>query len=218
MAAQIRDARRDHRRTDVVVVTGGFHSPAHPRACSPAATQVRWPRERTHRANRRWPRGIALTPYSYARLDSLTGYDGRHAEPWLLRPVCGRRATRAGAAPSPPGWRCTQIVARLRSSDQPVSAADLIALDVDRPGASPLCAAIARCGGATWSIAILGALVKDELDVGVAHPMLEACHEVLRGAAVGRSGRWRAPPAVRDRTWRTGCARSTSSPSRGRGT
>ena len=46
---------------------------------------------------------------------------------------------------------------------------------------------------------ILGALVKDELDVGVVHPMLAACHEVLRGAAVGRlADGARRPPFVTD--------------------
>lgn len=192
MTAQIRDVLETV-EGDVVVVTGGFHTEGIKRLLSGDAVEAARPdapREGDGRV-------VALTPYSYAALDALTGYAAGMPNPGFYDLVWrARNEEDDGTVPADAALQ--RIVGRLRELDQPVSPADLIALSVTAGGLAAL-----RGHHEVWRRdlidGILGALVKDELDVGVAHPMLAACHEVLRGAAVGRlADGARRPPFVAD--------------------
>jgi hypothetical protein len=191
MAEMIRAAQAEY-GSPLLVVTGGLHS---------AALYARindLPLSETE--NGATPavaatfetRGIALTPYSYARLDSLTGYEagmpntGFYDQVWVggghetYRVLLGQAAT------------------ALRAGGQVVSAADLIAVETTAQALAAL-----RGHGAVWRRdlidAILGALVKDELAGGVRHPFLSALYDVFRGDKRGRLAEGtRVPPLVEE--------------------
>jgi Family of unknown function (DUF5682) len=132
-------------------------------------------------------RGIALTPFSYPRLDGLTGYEAGMPSPGFYHFVWqDRSGERDEAARGPTHRRLLAQVAReLRSRKQAVSAADLIAVESTARALAAL-----RGHAEVWRgdliDGILGALVKDELEYGVGHPFLAAVHEVFRGHERGR--------------------------------
>ncbi len=195
MAAQV---RRTLATVDgpVVVVTGGFHTEGlrrllHDDAQAAPAEALPEPRAGDGRV-------VALTPYSYAALDALTGYAAGMPNPGFYDLVWRARTTDAGADERPADVALARIVARLRELDQPVSPADLIGLRVTAEGLAAL-----RGHAEVWRRdlvdGIRGALVKDELEAGIVHPMLAACFEVLRGDALGRlADEARRPPFVTD--------------------
>jgi hypothetical protein len=91
-----------------------------------------------------------------------------------------------------------RVVAELRRRGQHVSPADLIGVESTAQGL-----ALVRGHARVWRQdlldGILGALVKDELELGVPHPMLDAAHAVLRGGARGKlADGVSRPPFVRD--------------------
>ncbi|HEX8465226.1 MAG TPA: DUF5682 family protein, partial [Abditibacterium sp.] len=127
--------------------------------------------------------GLALTPYSYERLDALTGYEAGMQSPGFYDAVW--RAREAGEAREIHRDLLAQTVKSLRRRKQIASSADLIAaLSTARALAS------LRGHGEVWRRdlvdGILGALVKDELESGGTHPFLDAVHEALRGRARGK--------------------------------
>jgi hypothetical protein len=165
MAAQIRAASGD-----VVVVCGGFHvaglralleSPVEPEAVPPPGDG----------------RVVALTPYSFEALDALTGYEAGMPNPGFY--------DLAWQVLDPAGAALDRVVQALRARGQHVSPADLIAVEVTARALAAL-----RGHARVWRVdlldGILGALVKDELELGVSHPMLDAAHGVLRGGARGK--------------------------------
>jgi hypothetical protein len=183
MAERIREVH-DRLGGQVVVVCGGYHCIAlharltgrnpvegltDPAACEPSPPT---PGEE---------RGIALTPYSFERLDSLAGYEagmpnpGFYQQVWLDRKA-GRRDTHRVLL--------QRIVARLRERNQTVSAADLIATETMAQGLAAL-----RGHAGVWRSdlvdGLIAALIKEEMNRAGRHPLLEAVHEVLRGGARG---------------------------------
>jgi hypothetical protein len=196
MARQIREAMREFPGR-LLVVTGGFHSHA---LFQLLEDPDEWSKteDETVAASPASPheeRGLALTPYSYERLDSLTGYESGMPNPgfyhrvWVDREA-GRRESHRGLL--------AQVVRALRKRRQPFSTADLIAVETTARGLAAL-----RGHQQVWRRdlvdGILGALVKDELEMGVPHPFLEAVHEVFRGGARGKLAEGaQVPPLVHD--------------------
>ncbi len=198
MAATVRQVLAEARRP-VLVVTGGYHSLAlHARLSSSPlpCTQGRgaggegsaWPPGLTEPAEcpPRPPaageeRGIALTPYSFERLDSLTGYEAGMPNPGFYQQVWqDRRAGRDDTHHS----LLSRVAERLRQRKQQVSAADLIAAETTARGLAAV-----RGHAQVWRTdlvdGITGALVKEELTRRGRHPLLDAVHEVLRGGERG---------------------------------
>ena len=190
MAAEIRRAMEE-RAGKILVVTGGFHSyalfaqvfnlpfeeaitddfphppPSHSSTLQLSNSPIPVPNDR----------GIALTPYSYRRLDSLTGYEAGMPNPGFYHHVWQDRLA---------GERSTyrKLLARtaetLRQRGQIVSAADLIAVEMTAQGLAAL-----RGHEEVWRRdlidGIIGALLKDEMAYGQMHPFLAAVYEVFRG-------------------------------------
>jgi hypothetical protein len=203
MAEQVRATMASTDGT-VVVVTGGYHSLAlHARLrgtpagddaesrldlLDPPAFVPAPPPEGEER-------GLALTPYSYERLDSLTGYEAGMPNPGFYHRLWQDRE-----AGRPLGHRplLFAVSKSLRARKQRVSSADLIA-------AETCASALARLRGhaEVWRNDLVdgltGALIKDELAAGGTHPLLDAVHEVLRGEARGVLAADTAlPPLVQD--------------------
>jgi len=140
-------------------------------------------------------RGLALTPYSFERLDNLTGYDAGMPNPGFYHQIWqDRRAGRSDTHRTLLG----RIVEQLRRFKQPISSADLIAAESTAQALANL-----RGHRCVWRTDLVDglttALVKEELTRTGRHPLLEAIHDVLRGGQRGRlaEGVMR-PPLVQD--------------------
>ena len=140
-------------------------------------------------------RGIALTPYSYAHLDRLTGYNAGMPSPGFYHQVwADRQQGRALDHRS----LLMSVARALRGRGQAASSADLIAVEIMARGLASL-----RGHPQVWRADLLdgitGALVKEELDLGCGHPMLDAVLEVFRGDRRGVLAEGtRLPPLVHD--------------------
>jgi hypothetical protein len=181
----------------VLVVTGGFHSVAlHARLKGDAPDGLGEPVEcLPSPLTEGQERGIALTPYSFERLDSLTGYEAGMPNPGFYHRVWQDR--RAGKEDTHRGL-LADVAKRLRERGQPISAADLIAAETTARGLAAL-----RGHPEVWRNdlvdGMIGALIKEELDAGGRHPLLDAVHEVLRGGERGRLATGaKLPPLVTD--------------------
>ena len=175
MAAQIRAAWAEFGRDKVIVVTGGYHT---------SGLETLLANDQTDASSEKivWPetiaeRGIALTPYSYERLDNLSGYNagmpspGFYHEAWhrgeevFHRSLLGR------------------IAENLRSLKQIASTADLISVET-----TALALAAMRGHARVWRRdlidAVISALVKD--DFHATHPFLLATQRILRGGERGQ--------------------------------
>ncbi|MBY0523273.1 MAG: hypothetical protein K2R98_07735 [Gemmataceae bacterium] len=194
MAAEVRQALEQYTGS-IVVVTGGYHSSAlHARLHERPLPGTDTP-DCTPRAVEGPGRGIALTPYSYERLDSLVGYEAGMPNPgfyhqfWHDREA-GRRVTHRELL--------RRVAAMLRERKQQISAADLIAAETT---AQALAALRGHAEVWRWDLldGIAGALVKEELSYGCAHPLLDAVHEVFRGGERGMLAEGTTlPPLVTD--------------------
>ncbi|MDX2272298.1 MAG: DUF5682 family protein [Cyanobacteriota bacterium] len=126
--------------------------------------------------------GIALTPYSYNRLDSLTGYEAGMPGPGFYHMVWESRQAGQGEIHPP---LLAQVTQALRRQKQPVSAADWIAVETTAKAL-----ALLRGHAQVWRQdlldGILSALVKDEVTYHIPHPFLLATQEVLRGSERGK--------------------------------
>jgi len=139
--------------------------------------------------------GVALTAYSYARLDALTGYDAGMPNPGFYEEAHRQRA-RGRTFDHQPLLR--QVVQQLRKRRQVLSTADLIAVETSAQS-------LARLRGRrhVWRRDLLDAvtscLIKDELSYACDSPFIDAVHEVLRGTRRGRlAAGTRTPPLVAD--------------------
>jgi hypothetical protein len=171
-------------RGPVLVVTGGFHS------CALFAGLHRIPFESAYaqsNAAASSPKivehGLALTPYSFERLDTLTGYDAGLPHPGFYHRVwLDRRST--GSAGTSHRALLRQAASTMRECGQIVSTADLIGVESFAQGLATL-----RGHKTVWRTdlvdALLGTLVKEELATGGRHPFLDALNSVLRGSARG---------------------------------
>jgi hypothetical protein len=188
MAAQIRTAWAEFGRDRVVVVTGGYHTSGLEillaKDHGDTDTMITWPEDISER-------GIALTPYSYERLDSLTGYDAGMPSPGFYHEAW--RAVDDTRVHLP---LLTAVVLRLRELKQAASTADLIAVEACAQALASL-RGHARVWRRDLMDAITAALVKDDLHL--AHPFVLAMQRALRGGERGRlAANAPLPPLVRD--------------------
>ena len=183
MAACIRRAM-DETDERILVLTGGFHAYAlwarvHGEAFP--GDEVSYPEPPPATENER--HGLALTPYSYERLDALTGYDAGMPSPGFYDAVWHIREDKSGR--SIHRELLAQTVKDLRKRKQIASSADVIAALATARALADL-----RGHAEVWRRdlvdGVIGALVKDELESGGSHPFLEAVYATLRGSARGR--------------------------------
>lgn len=190
MARQIRSAL-DEFAGPVMVATGGYHTPAlEQRLFEPEGGSAETPDAAADSEC-----GIALTPYSFARLDALTGYEAGMPGPGFYAYVWQGRAR--GEAFDHHAV-LAEVIRVLRGKGQPISAADLIGAEVTAQALASL-----RGHRDIWRRDMIdglrGSLVKDEVARGGTHPLLEAVAEVFRGSAVGRLAEGTTlPPLVHD--------------------
>ncbi|ANZ39564.1 hypothetical protein BBK82_29455 [Lentzea guizhouensis] len=182
MARWVRAAVHDAGERPVVVVTGGFHTPAL-QAMLDGGTE--WPEvpERDRGAS-------YLVPYSHARLDAFTGYQSGMPSPGYYQQVWEQGSRRAA------DWLVESVATRLRRRQQPVSTADLIA-------AHTQAGALARLRGHEHPTrtdvldGLTSALISEDLTQPPpwtrrgtlqpgAHPALVEMIGALRGDQVGR--------------------------------
>ncbi|AZZ92451.1 hypothetical protein EUZ85_17685 [Hahella sp. KA22] len=192
MAERIRDAS-ERMAGDILVVTGGFHTSALSELIK-AETLPPVSTDSTQTASWR-EQGAALTPYSYARLDALTGYQSGMPGPEFYHQVWLARSNDTEFQTQP---LVDAIAQQLRQRKLTFSTADRIAAEC-----SVRTLAAMRGHPAPWRQDLFDGLssatIKDELAHGGYHPMHEVIHEVFRG---GRQGRLHdetsLPPLARD--------------------
>lgn len=194
MAAEIR-ASQARFEGPLVVVTGGFHSGALAARLSGLDCLGSTDDAQENGARRIAQRGIALTTYSYQRLDNLTGYDAGMPSPGFYEYAWRQRRDRRTFDHQP---LLSRLVDALRGRKQTLSTADLIAVETSAQAIAAL-----RGRRHVWRRDLLDAvtscLIKDELEYGCASPFIDAVHEVLRGERRGRLAQGtRLPPLVRD--------------------
>jgi hypothetical protein len=196
MAAAVRRALEEHAGR-VLVVTGGYHSVAlHARLTGKAPPGLAEPAECLPAALLPGEeRGIALTPYSFERLDSLTGYDAGMPNPGFYQQLWEDRQR---GVTDTHRHLMQKVARRLRAARQAVSAADLIAAETTARGLAAL-----RGHTAVWRTDLVdgltGALIKEEMSTAGRHPLLGAIHEVLRGGERGvLAAGTTLPPLVQD--------------------
>jgi hypothetical protein len=170
--------------------------------------------------------GIALTPYSYDRLDNLTGYNSGMPNPGFYHAVWQQRSNQIisdkplkkksdhstkSPTPSPAlgegnSINSTNLVDRLlsdiiiclRQRQQIASTADLIAVKTLAQGLADL-----RSHPEIWRQdlidGVIGGLVKEDTGKGAIHPFLAAVQAVFRGGDRGQlAAGTTLPPLVQD--------------------
>jgi hypothetical protein len=197
MLAQIKQTRDglwpvgDHRTPgQILVITGGFHSSA-----LYAALDSDLPERPPIASATIVNQGIALTPYSYDRLDNLTGYQSGMPNPGFYHAVWTHRTANLQPVAT---LLLQQIVQALRQKKQIASTADLIAVQTLAQGLADL-----RGHAEIWRSdlidGVIGGLVKEDLAMGSRHPFLEAIYQVFRGNDRGRLAPGTPlPPLVQD--------------------
>jgi hypothetical protein len=210
MVAQIRAALAAYHEP-ILVVTGGFHSYAlyaqvfnipFVEALPVAETVQQFIQQQVGLnlpvpATKIEQRGIALTPFTYERLDSLTGYNAGMPSPGFYDQVWHHRQAAADHTPIH-RQLLAQVTRSLRQRKQQFSVADLIAVEVTAQGLASL-----RGHSQVWRQDILdgirAALIKEEVRLDENNPFLAAVLQIFRGSARGclASGT-SLPPLVRD--------------------
>jgi len=198
MAEQIAASQREQ-AGPLLVVTGGFHSSALAARLEGLAgcPGTEPPAEAANESPTAEPteRGIALTSYSYERLDNLTGYDAGMPSPGFYEYVWQQQTAGQAYGHQP---LLKQVARELRERKQRLSTADLIAVETSAQALAAL-----RGRRRVWRRDLIdaatSALVKDELEYGVRSPLVDAVHAVLRGRRRGRlAANARLPPLVVD--------------------
>jgi hypothetical protein len=196
MTQQVRAAMEEYSGR-ILVVTGGYHSSAiHGRLTGTPVAGTDFPTSyESEKPSEGAELGIALTPYSYERLDSLHGYDAGMPNPGFYHQVWQDRSVRRGASHR---RLLSVVVGALRKRGQQISAADLIAVESTARGLAQL-----RGHDVVWRQdlvdGIIGALIKEERAYGLGHPLLDAVHEVFRGGERGvLAAGTLLPPLVED--------------------
>ncbi|MBX9567348.1 MAG: hypothetical protein K2X77_00570 [Candidatus Obscuribacterales bacterium] len=141
-------------------------------------------------------RGLALTPYSYERLDSLTGYESGMPTPGFYHQVFHDR--KKNKADSYRVLLMNTITTLRKKKKQQISSADLIAVET-----SSCALAALRGHKEVWRTdlidGVISAVLKDERNFDIPHPFLLAIEESLRGDIVGRlSEKAKVPPLVQE--------------------
>ncbi len=194
MAEAIRRAQADGLRR-ILVVTGGFHSSALAARLDGLACPGLETPEAASADSPPPVLGIALTSYSYERLDSLTGYNAGMPSPGFYEHTWRQRRNGEPFSHQP---LLAELVVELRKRKQTLSTADLIAVETSARALAAL-----RGRGHVWRRdlvdAVTSALIKDELEYACASPFVDAVHAILRGRRRGCLAEGtRLPPLVRD--------------------
>ena len=196
MVAMIREAE-GRCEGPILVVVGGAHCvPIHARFVGQDLGEMVQPAEyELLPIAEGEERGIALTPYSFERLDSLVGYESGMPNPGFYQQIwedreSGRDTTHRVLL--------ERIVETLRRRKQLISSADLIATESTARALAGL-----RGHGCIWRTDLVDALttslIKEDLSRAGRHPLLDAVHEVLRGGARGLLAEGtQLPPLVQD--------------------
>jgi hypothetical protein len=196
MAGEVRDAIKRHKGSILVVVGGGHCLPLYWRVRGRDIGEFSDPP--TYQPSDALPgeeRGIALTPYSFERLDSLVGYEAGMPNPGFYQQVW---QDRRGGRDDTHRTLLARVVEALREKKQPINSADLIAAESTARALASL-----RAHGCVWRTDLVDglttSLVKEPLTRDGHHPLLEAIHEVLRGGQHGALAAGTArPPLVLD--------------------
>jgi Family of unknown function (DUF5682) len=181
----------------ILVVTGGFHS---------------YPLYQSIVLNKKNPailidpnlppiaQGIALTPYSYDRLDNLTGYNSGMPNPGFYHAVWQQRFSEGNSINSTNlvDHLLAKIIISLRQHQQIASTADLIAVKTLAQGLADL-----RSHPEIWRQdlidGVIGGLVKENTGKSSTHPFLLAVQAVFRGGDRGQLAPGTTlPPLVQD--------------------
>jgi hypothetical protein len=179
----------------ILVVTGGFHS--YPLYKSLILNQDPLPIS-TDPASTPIAQGIALTPYSYDRLDNLTGYNSGMPNPGFYHAVWQHRSLKNPQNSDLVDRLLTQIITALRQRQQIASTADLIAVKTLAQGLADL-----RSHPEIWRQdlidGVIGGLVKEDTGKSGTHPFLAAVQAVFRGGDRGQLAPGTTlPPLVQD--------------------
>lgn len=184
----------------VLVVTGGFHSPALFAALHALPFEAKLvATENAEPVPEICERGIALTPYSYQRIDSLVGYEAGLPNPGFYHQIWkDRSATQATKRTASFRRLLAAAVSGLRARQQTASTADLIAVETAAQALATL-----RGHAVVWRTdlvdALLAGLIKDDMTQSGHHPFLGALNQVFRGTARGRlADGTPQPPLVAD--------------------
>jgi Family of unknown function (DUF5682) len=196
MAAEIREAMARH-DGPILVVVGGAHCLAiHARLAGLPLGEMVQPAEYALMPIAEGEeRGVALTPFSFERLDSLTGYEAGMPNPGFYQQLWEDRQARRDTTHR---TLLVRIVEMLRRRKQLVSSADLIASESTAQALAAL-----RGHACIWRTDLVDALttslIKEDLSRAGRHPLLDAVHEVLRGGARGLLAEGtQLPPLVLD--------------------
>lgn len=162
----------------ILVITGGYHSSAlYATLQQSVPTEI--PAESDRSTAPPIAQGIALTPYTYERLDNLRGYNAGMPSPGFYHTVWQQRETHQIIAPIV----LQKVIQSLRHQKQIASTADLIAIQTLAQGLADL-----RGHREIWRSdlidGVIGGLVKDDLGSGT-HPFLASLQEILRGSDRG---------------------------------
>jgi len=192
MAAQIR-RKLSEVSGQILVVTGGYHSSA--LLALEGQELVVNPQEPDDDDGGVLEHGIALTPYSYERLDSLKGYESGMPGPGFYH--CVWRDRNKGMSFDHDAILAT-VVRSLRKRGQTVSSADLIGVETTAQALATL-----RSHADVWRRDLIdglkSAVLKDEVALGCSHPLLSAILDVFRGNERGRLAKGTSlPPLVED--------------------
>ncbi|MGL6075941.1 MAG: DUF5682 family protein [Fimbriiglobus sp.] len=189
MASRIREAQAEF-GGPVLVVIGGYHAVGLRELLQKPAVPTQ-PVEEEFIVER----GIALTPFSFERLDSLTGYNSGMPNPGFYQQVWEVRRLGRGAIHHA---LTAQVAGVLRRKNQPISSADLIA-------AETTARALAAIRGheeiwrTDWLDGLTAALIKDDTIPGQPHPILNEIHAILRGGQRGAlADGTTLPPLIQD--------------------
>jgi hypothetical protein len=196
MAGRVRHALAEF-SGGILVVTGGYHSAAiHARLTGQALAGADDPVEyEPEPIEADAERGIALTPYSYDRLDSLRGYEAGLPNPGFYHQIWhDRQKEKTDSHRS----LLARVARNLRHRGQRISTADLIAAETTARGL-----ALIRGHAQVWRRdlvdGLVGAILKEERAYGMGHPLLDAIHEVFRGGERGSLAEGaELPPLVRE--------------------
>ena len=203
MARWIRAAAAEAGSKPVVVVTGGFHTPALRRMLADESAEQSWPEIPEPEEGAEV--SSYLVPYSFRRLDAFTGYQSGMPSPEYYQLLWEHGPKEAGDALT------RSITQRLRDRGQPASTADLIAARTQAEGLARL-----RGNRVPTRVDLLdglvSALVSEDLDQPVpwsargtlrpgAHPAVVEMVAAISGDRVGKlHARTPAPPLVHDVT------------------
>lgn len=194
MAEQIERAMGDFPDAPILVVTGGYHSSAlYARLTNQTLAHFEHiepgDEPETPAIVQEEPppiidQGITLTPFTYERIDKMSGYaSGLHGPAFYEHAYHRRRQ----GLPLDGRDLLYQIVGALRQKNQVVSTADVIAVETTAH-------ALANMRGRTelWHFDLIdgikAAVVKEELDQHHDHPMLQMAREVFCGDRRGKLG------------------------------